>query len=96
MIPETRMMLSDKDVRSLQAQLRTQSDFLRARQCADHAGKWPRGTCLQCEVERLRIAILNEITELAALEVEAAKMYNLPLHGWCQARQLMLRRAINN
>lgn len=30
-----------------------QFEFLSSRQCADHNGKWERGRCLQCEIERL-------------------------------------------
>ena len=31
--------------------------FLSSRQCPDHAGKWERGRCLQCEIERLTQAL---------------------------------------
>lgn len=36
-----------------EAELRIKSEFIRTRQCPDHSGKWERGRCLQCEVERL-------------------------------------------
>ena len=43
--------------------LRIKSEFLKTRQCPDHSGKWKRGRCLQCEIERAEAA-LHEIGEL--------------------------------
>lgn len=40
-------------IQKLEGELRIKSEFLSSRQCPDHSGKWPRGRCLQCEIEEL-------------------------------------------
>ncbi len=41
------------EIEHLQGELRIKSEFISTRQCPDHNGKWPRGRCLQCEIEQL-------------------------------------------
>ncbi len=43
-------------IEKLEGELKIKSEFLSSRQCPDHSGKWQRGDCLQCEIERLRDA----------------------------------------
>ena len=45
------------DLDKLKRELATKSEFLSSRQCPGHSGKWPRGRCLQCEIERLQAAL---------------------------------------
>ncbi len=44
----------EAELKTARGQNRVQSDFLRSRQCSDHSGKWQRGKCLQCELEKAR------------------------------------------
>lgn len=41
------------EIAKLEGKTRIMGEFLRSRQCPDHSGKWKRGDCLQCEIERL-------------------------------------------
>ena len=41
------------EIERLTAELAIKSEWISTRQCPDHSGKWPRGNCLQCEIERL-------------------------------------------
>lgn len=41
-----------KTIKRLLGQNKIQYDFLSSRQCPDHAGKWERGKCLQCALEK--------------------------------------------
>ena len=43
-----------KEIKRLKCELAIKSEFLSSRQCPDHSGKWPRGSCLQCEIEHLK------------------------------------------
>ena len=58
--PELRSKL-DK----LRGELKIKSEFLSSRQCPDHSGKWQRGDCLQCRIERLEADL-----SLCALRLE--------------------------
>lgn len=46
----------------LDAILEIKSEFISTRQCSDHNGKWPRGGCLQCEVERLKVQLVDIVS----------------------------------
>ena len=57
-------------------ELQAKSEFLSARQCPDHAGKWERGRCLQCEIERLTTECsdaLKMARELDCMLINGAK-----------------------
>lgn len=57
-------------LRKKEGELRIKSEFLSARQCPDHNGKWPRGECLQCEIDHLQsenTALRETVRELLDL-----------------------------
>ena len=59
------------ELAAITAQLHIKSEFISSRQCPDHNGKWKRGNCLQCELERLK-------AELAECEKDArGKVYKM-------------------
>lgn len=65
-LSEARVGLSfqQKRIHALELKLKTQDEFLRTRQCADHHGKWERGRCLQCEIEALRKLVVKGLDAL--------------------------------
>lgn len=56
------LRLAEENKRLL-GQNRIQSEFLSSRQCPDHAGKWERGKCLQCSLEKAE-AELAEVSRM--------------------------------
>lgn len=74
-----------------QGELRIKSEFLSSRQCPDHAGKWQRGECLQCRIEKLEYC-LTRLVRLKTHKDEHGKteyyLENQPL-AWSQARSLI-------
>ena len=55
--------------RQLERELAIKSAFLSSRQCPDHNGKWPRGRCLQCEIERLQKAAQSATADTARMDL---------------------------
>lgn len=56
----------------LHSQNRIQYDFLSSRQCPDHSGKWERGNCLQCSLEKAE-------AELASIKKRENKIHPVAL-----------------
>ena len=63
-------------INQYEGELRIKSDFISSRQCPDHNGKWQRGACLQCEIERQAITIERLETEVDQLDAENERVHD--------------------
>lgn len=52
----------------LEGEARIKGEFLSSRQCSDHNGKWERGRCLQCELEKATAALEGMKEDAARLD----------------------------
>ena len=72
-----------KRAEKAERELAIKSEFLSSRQCPDHAGKWERGRCLQCEIERLRRELARVHELHTGLMKEADRRVEVAERGRC-------------